>query len=549
MLASGFLMRRIIGGPHNRNNTQFLPRALPIPRQSSFLFSTVVLTTSEVMLVIISDLHLTDGTSGSTISPGAFRLLVDRLQDMAFHASKRRDDTYQPIEHIDLVLLGDVLDVIRSTQWLHRSARPWDDLKSPQLYESVCKITADILEYNAASLETFRNISEHGLEIPSATSAGRPAAGVAQPVPVRIHYMVGNHDWFFHVPGENYNQLRRQVVAHMGLSTYSDAPFPHEIWESNELVQTMRQHKVFARHGDVYDPFNFEGDRDASSLGDVVVLELLNRFGVEVTRQLGDDLPVTVLNGLREIDNIRPLLLIPVWIDGLLERCCPQPALRKEVKRVWDELADEFLEHPFVRQRDTWCPVDVVDGLQKALKFSRRLSVGWASWISHWIAELRGATTNSYYQHALTEQDFRNRRAKHIVYGHTHHAECVPLDASYADGFVLHQAYFNTGTWRRVYQQTQFAPREHEFIAADTLTLLAFFRDDERSGRPYETWTGTLGVPPTSSKKYRFDAPARVGASLHGPHKPISTPKVPLRAPHFAVPLAPGNPSRQSAVK
>ena len=27
----------------------------------------------------------------------------------------------------------------------------------------------------------------------------------------------------------------------------------------------------------------------------------------------------------------------------------------------------------------------------------------------------------------------RNRRARHIVYGHTHHAESVPLDASYAE--------------------------------------------------------------------------------------------------------------------
>ena len=95
--------------------------------------------------------------------------------------------------------------------------------------------------------------------------------------------MIGNHDWFFHLPGENYNRLCRQIAVHLGLATYSDAPFPHEIWESNELVQVMRRHKVFARQGDVYAPFNYEGDRDASSLGDVIVLELLNRFSMQVT--------------------------------------------------------------------------------------------------------------------------------------------------------------------------------------------------------------------------------------------------------------------------
>jgi hypothetical protein len=208
--------------------------------------------------------------------------------------------------------------------------------------------------------------------------------------------------------------------------------------------------------------------------------------------------------------------------------------VRKQVKKVWDALADEFLDLPYVHRRDTWCPVDVVDGLQKALKFTRRLSVGWASWVAQWMWQLRGADSSSYYQHALAEQDFRNRRAKHIVYGHTHTAEVVPLDASYAEGYVLHQAYFNSGTWRRVYEQTRFAATEHEFIAADTLTYLAFFKDDERRGRPYETWSGTLGLAPHGSVWRRVDSRGVSDAA----GEPISTPSVPVRAPHFAVPLA-----------
>ena len=505
------------------------------------------------MLVIISDLHLTDGTSGSTISPGAFTLLAERLADLSFSASQRRDGSYRPIEHVDLVLLGDTLDVIRSTQWLGSTIRPWDNVKSAALFEQVAKITGDILQHNAQAMGEFRTLQQQGIALPPASNLGKPATAEKQPVPVRIHYMVGNHDWFYHLPGENYNQLRRQIVAHMGLTTYADAPFPHEIWESNELVQVMRRHKVFARHGDVYDPFNYEGDRDASSLGDVIVLELLNRFGVSVLQQLGDELPTGVITGLREIDNIRPLLLIPVWIEGLLERCCPQPSVRKEVKKIWDELADEFLEHAFVRHRDTWCPVDIVDGLQKALKFSRRLSVGWASWIAQWMAELRGTNTHSFFQHALTEQDFRNRRAKHIVYGHTHQAEMIPLDASYADGYVLNQVYFNSGTWRRVHSQTQFAPREHEFIAADTMSYLAFFKDDERNGRPFETWTGTLGLHAFASSKYRVDqahSSINIASDLrsHVHSQPLSTPSVPLRPPSFAVPLAPGSGAQRPPV-
>lgn len=536
------------------------------------------------MLVIISDLHLTDGTSGSTISPGAFSLLRERLGDMALSASQRLGGEYRPVEVIDLILLGDVLDVIRSSRWLGSPVRPWDDPQHAGFQEKVTEITTATLRRNEEALREFRQLAQQGLRIPASTRNGQPVDSAGAPVAVRIHYMVGNHDWFFHLPGEGYNNLRRQIALHMGLATYPDAPFPHEPWESNELLQTMRRHKVFARHGDVYDPFNFEGDRNASSLGDVIVIELLSRFSAQVERELGQELPLSALSGLREIDNIRPLLLIPVWIDGLLERACPQPAIRKEVKRIWDALADEFLDQPFVRQRDTWCPVDIVDGLQKALKFSRRLSVGWASWVAEWICRLRGADTSSFFHHALTEQDFRNRRAKHIVYGHTHRAEVVPLDASYAEGYVLHQTYFNSGTWRRVHEQTRFAPREHEFIAADTLSYLAFFKDDERGGKPYETWTGTLGVSPLARRAatLRFDPPqdvlaappsiASVAATDPQPTStvqlveqvdarlattsiiapppqdhvvvpPISTPGIPQRAPYFAVPLAPAVPA------
>ncbi len=491
------------------------------------------------MLVIISDLHLSDGTSGSTISPGAFQLLRERLVDLACGASQRRDGGYRPVERVDLVLLGDILDVIRSVRWLDSPVRPWDAISSPRLWEQASQITTDILRHNHEACAEFRKLATEGLTIPAATRIGRVADRGHETVPVRIHYMVGNHDWFFHLPGENYNVLRRQIASAMGLATSPEAPFPHEAWEDNELLQTLRRHKVFARHGDVYDPFNYEGDRNASSLGDAVVIELLTRFGVAVNQQLGEDLPPSALAGLREIDNIRPLLLIPVWIDGLLERSCPQPSVRKQVKKVWDALADEFLENPFVQNRDSWCPVDIVDGLQKALKFSRRLSVGWASWVAQWMWQLRGADSSSFYQHALSEQDFRNRRARHIVYGHTHTAEVVPLDASFAEGYVLHQAYFNSGTWRRVYDQTRFAPSEHEFIAADTLTYLAFFKDDERRGRPYETWNGSLGVAPLGSAMLRVDSSNGARGASDAEGEPISTPRVPVRAPHFAVPFAP----------
>ena len=490
-----------------------------------------------VMLVIISDLHLTDGSSGETISPGAFRIFADRLRDLAYGASWRVDGNYRPIEQLDLVLLGDVLDVIRSSQWsLRPDVRPWDNPYRPDYVELVTKVTTDILHHNSTACHELRDLARAGaLALPPATGRGMPASdSLEHHVNVRMHYMVGNHDWFFHLRGTSYDLLRQAIVHQLGLANSPQDPFPHDPSELLDLQDTLRRHKVFARHGDLYDPFNFEGDRDASSLGDAIVIELINRFAITVEQKLADDLPLATLMGLRELDNVRPIILVPVWIDGLLTRTCPFPAQRKAVKQIWDRLADDFLSLQFVRDRDTWNPNDLVDGLQKVLKFSKHLSVGWASTLLTWLHGLTGGGEESYYRHALTEQDFRNRRAKHIVYGHTHHAECLPLDASYAEGFVLNQMYFNSGTWRRVHRQTQLDATEHEFIASDVMSYLAFFQGDERGGRPYETWSGTLGLAPAEFSFHRIDA----GKKNHATRQSISTPNLHRHHPHFAPPTA-----------
>ncbi|MBX3415260.1 MAG: hypothetical protein KF708_21425 [Pirellulales bacterium] len=489
------------------------------------------------MLVIISDLHLTDGTSGTTISSGAFEIFAERLHDLAASASWRADGRYRPIERIDLVLLGDVLDVIRSSHWLaRRDVRPWTNPHRLEFIELVTSITNDILKHNDRSFAVLRELaSDGGLRIPAALSGGRPARdGAEQAVPVRIWYMVGNHDWFFHLRGPEYDLLRQSIIRSLGLSNRADHPFPHDPAECDELLDVQRRHKVFARHGDLYDPFNFEGERDASSLGDAIVIELINRFAASVEEQMADELPATTLLGLREIDNVRPVVTVPVWIDGLLERTVAYPTQKIAVKRIWDRMADEFLGLNYVRQRDTWNPNDLVDGLQAVLKFSKRLSFGWAASISSWFHQLRGDDNSSFARHALLEQDFRNRRAKHVVYGHTHSAEGVPLDASYADTYVLNQMYFNSGTWRRVFQPTRFDATEHEFIASDVMTYLAFFQADERAGRSFETWSGMLGIPPHETSLLRLDTTRE----SHGARQTVSPPALHGHRPHFLTPPA-----------
>lgn len=455
------------------------------------------------MLVIISDLHLTDGTSGETIKAGAFRIFRERLSDLAYDASWRRDGTYRPIEQLDLLLLGDIFDAIRSTKWLNGDVRPWSNPHRQPFIDKLTEITRAIAQNNDDSLAVLRGFSaDRPVTIPPATQSGRPRqvshnqqAKSRQPVEVRIHYSIGNHDWFYHLSGQPHNEIRQIIADAVGLATPTDRPFPHDLAESPELTALLEQHQVFARHGDIFDPFNFEGDRDSATLGDAVVVELLNRFPTVVKQQMGAELPPSCVDGLKEIDNVRPVLLVPVWINSLLNRTVPEKQKRDKVKAIWDDLADDFLNHPFVRSRDK--PLDFFDSVDKlewALKFSRGLSLQTMSQVVTWVRQKLTGGETTYHRNAFEEQAFLQKKARFIVHGHTHHRELVALDSADVGGHRLDQFYLNSGTWRRIHEMARYRPTEQEFMGFHEMTYFAFFKDDERSGRSFETWTGDLGV-------------------------------------------------------
>ena len=244
----------------------------------------------------------------------------------------------------------------------------------------------------------------------------------------------------------------------------------------------------------------------------------LVRFLTEVEQNLGHELPDATDPCPPRDRQFPPSALSSRLDQCVLERTCPQPAVRKHIKQLWDRLAEELLCGRLVRERDASSSTNLIDGLSRALRFSKRRSSGWTSATTEWLRAIRGAESDSFAGHALTEPDFRNRRAKHVVYGHTHAAEVVPLDASHAEGYVLDQVYFNAGTWRRIHRPASFSPAGHEFIATDVFSYLAFFQGDERKGRGFETWTGTLGHTPAERIIHRIDA----GFVLSTPFRPAS---------------------------
>jgi len=456
-----------------------------------------------LMLVIISDLHLKDGTSGSSITPDAFHVFAARLRSMAFQASWRTDGRYKPIENIDLLLLGDVFDLIRSERWLvdssgeEVSVRPWDDQQDPKYIQKVADITAAILEYNHEGLDVLKKIS-HGEQvyIPPAAQNGEPDRNSSERVciEVHIHYMIGNHDWFFHLPGAAYDQIRQQVIEALGLANSTD-PFPYTIEDSPQIGQLLKSYGVYGRHGDQFDPINFnrEAGRGFSSVGDAMTIDLLTRFPLEVRNKLGSDVPISFSEGLKELSNVRPALVTPMWVNNLINHHAEEKEKAEIIKRIWDDAAERFIDLPFVRQNDKFLVLDTVDGLEAALLLAKGLSFSAIEKLAGWVNQkIRTGNRISLAEHALKEPAYLESSAQFIVYGHTHFHEILPLNSDTIDGKPFNQIFINSGTWHSYHDMTLQTPSKLKFVGMHVMTYLAFFKDDERRGRRFEAWSGSL---------------------------------------------------------
>ena len=334
------------------------------------------------MLVIISDMHLGDGTCAKSITPSAFYLFVDHIREAAYNASWRKDNRYRPIESIDLVLMGDILDPQHSTRWLDTQpadpgySRPWTDYTDPVYATKLHEITHAIIENNAEGIALLRQFAQGQIiHLPPATSSGVPDMSAQEKIiiPVCIYYMVGNHDWQYHLPGSEFDKIRQEIIDAFGLCNPIDL-FPWEIEELEALYEIFNRYKAYGRHGDLYDKFNYNAirGRNSAALGDVFAMEMLNRYPLEVSREYGTDLPPALIDSLRKITNVRPVLATPLWIAGQIQQTTHQTSAEGKLKAIWDNLADEFLENEFVRSEDKAFHFDVVDALQILLHISKR---------------------------------------------------------------------------------------------------------------------------------------------------------------------------------
>jgi len=421
------------------------------------------------MIAFISDLHLSDRTCGQFHLPqeaftGVFR-------DLGEHARSDGED------HLNLVLLGDIFDLIHTEFWLNVPERcqPWGEEPSE---ECALRALRAVIEANDHIFALFRALPGQ--------LAGAPA--------VTLTYLPGNHDRLCNV----YPRARRLVAEVLGLQRKDpEAPFPTHFLD--------KTHDVFARHGHEFDPWNYEGKPPYDSaeplapVGDPITslllakLPRLVRESLLLYRQrdpdaidLGDINRIT--HSFRAMFDVRPFAAFVSWLFHQVE-AIRDPAVREIVQGCINQTVRDFVETDYFAKWKKRHPYHgfklggmlwILEKLPVLALRSCRGQIGQV------VRSLRSA--DPYRRHAL--RDMRRHGVRYVVYGHTHIPVQTPL-LTQGNGPTRRESfYFNTGTWRPDYDETI---DYGGFVGRKTLTYTLIYAPTS-PGRPptAEAWTGVL---------------------------------------------------------
>jgi UDP-2,3-diacylglucosamine pyrophosphatase LpxH len=327
------------------------------------------------MLIVISDLHLSDGTSSYNISHRAFSHFFDYIK-----RSLRKE-----YKELIVVFAGDTFDLLRSDYWLnvYDAEKPRGDLpKDSRQYavsskqqnkESHLKnILNNILETNKTSLEIIKQ------------------ADTLFPIPIKKIIIPGNHDRMMEEI-HDYGDILKNALGDVTI-----LKGPH----SNE------DYGVLIRHGHEYDEYNFEAD--GIPIGDVNTVELFVRLPFEIKAKFPE-----LENELKSAEDIRPQ-----WrIFDYLQSTYVEMDIKSYIENVVEKTIDNYFAIPYVKEwieeHDTLSPLDAADKLEYMLYLSKLLPMDWAEKLLKIFSYFE--TKEPHYEEMAEKE-----KALYVAYGHTH---------------------------------------------------------------------------------------------------------------------------------
>ena len=393
------------------------------------------------LLLFVSDLHLTDELAGPRV---AWEHTLERFWS---RIEGTRGDA-----PATLCIVGDFIDLVRSPRWLQGEARPYHPPS-----DAVVAVVEAIVDAVIAREQAFFD------GIRSRVRSGQ----------LTVRYVVGNHDrLILHAP-----EARRRLWTAL---TGEDraVSFPTEL--------RFPQHGVLAWHGHTGDPICWSEDGSAP-VSDMFGAELIVRFPSAVRDRLGEE-----LDGLDDIDDVRPIYAVPAWIRQLARG---RRELIRPIGQTWNALVEEFLANRYfqawAREQPRFGGISVGAQLGRLLQLStgRVARHGADGVLVSAFAAMQGALDGRMATRAaerLQHEDALGLR--YAINGHSHFPSMVPLGQTASGPGV----YFNTGTWRRVHQIGTKTRGPPAFLPFHGMAYVAFYPEGDALRRDFEWWTGAM---------------------------------------------------------
>jgi UDP-2,3-diacylglucosamine pyrophosphatase LpxH len=441
------------------------------------------------MLVVCSDLHLTDGSTSKNVAGEVFEEIL--LHEILVNADENG------AKEIRIVLLGDIFDFVRTDYWLRENIpldqRPWGgelDAKTG-------------MNRNTADLEKqFNHILDEILKTRSSQSFLEMINKVARETGkyTKLTYIVGNHDRVFW----NFPSLQDKVRRLLSDVT-QNGQHPDRV--EFLTVLDAPEYGVLGRHGHEWDEHNHgwefhnevlnkknpvgRFDHEAYkiiSIGEVVTAELMGGFIYRVKKNVAAP-DKELVERLMSVNNVRPMTDVFRWLDWFGSDSFTDNN-KKIILAALKESLKAVLSTPVAKQWDRikidlLVKGDLVDRfqlLEKALRNAKYEDIKQSIGIFEMVGAVLGGSRDRYTESAEKEWDWMSgtdlRDIQYILYGHTHKA-LHEYFAGTPDGRV--RMYINTGTYLPLIEKTS---NKKGFYSAYQMTMAFFYRKDEdRQGR------------------------------------------------------------------
>lgn len=428
------------------------------------------------MIIVISDLHLADTRAYSLDIDRSNLNLPGRVYKSFF---REIADSIKEghVEHIDLVLAGDIFELTRSPMWHRDDLRPYVHnqaiLENSPTEQRILDIL-DAISTNTKVKDTLKVLS---------------CLSQVFNLPIRIHYIPGNHDRLANATRRIRSKVRELLSIDGG----------DEIFPNQYLHHRDGEVRVLIRHGHEYDRTNFGANLalwseiplvidksyyDMPVLGDLVTVEIASKLPLLYRERYGD---ANILNdeGLKrmyqrlvDFDNVRPS-------NAMMNFFFSTPGLsRKEVWQIIEPIFRDLLDGIAKNNRlaDDFLVLGNYQSLSAKLIMSVFKARIWRRGLPVWMfnALINPAAKKSGNDadiEILKKESFLEDSHSHLrclVSGHTHNAIVRLLSADKG----IEKYYLNSGTFRNVIVPT---PDHNRFGRMRSKARLLIYEDGEQN--------------------------------------------------------------------